>query len=93
MASFSKLFGKSSSDRAHSGLPEHAVLVYLKLSDAGFGAEAERQAIHSLTDELAAQSLLNALASSMATSSVREAAHFTCTARMRTVCSLPSNRS
>ncbi len=52
MSLFSKLFGKSSKHSTESAVPEHAVFVYLKLSDTGFGTEGERQAIHSLTHEL-----------------------------------------
>jgi hypothetical protein len=54
MGFFSKLFGRSASAPAQPAVSEHAVLVYLKLSGTEFGTESERQAVHSLTDELEA---------------------------------------
>lgn len=54
MGLFSKLFSKPASGPAPAAPPEHAVIVYLKLSDDEFGTEAERNAIHALTDQLAA---------------------------------------
>ena len=54
MGLFSKWFGKPDPAPARSAASEHAVIVYLRLSDNGFGTEAERDAIHALTDRLAA---------------------------------------
>jgi len=48
-----KLFGRKTSvasDASPAHAPEHAVLVYLPLSNAEFGEPAEREAIHSLSD-------------------------------------------
>jgi hypothetical protein len=52
MAWFSNLFGRSKPAPASTDVPEHALLVYLELSDPDFGTEAERESIHALTDEL-----------------------------------------
>ena len=52
MGFFSNLFGRSQSQSPSDDVPEHAVLVYLKLSDPAFGSESERDSIHSLTGEL-----------------------------------------
>jgi hypothetical protein len=52
MGFFKNLFGGEAEQPAAPA--EHAVIVQLKLSDEKFGASDERDAIHALTDRLAA---------------------------------------
>lgn len=51
MGFFAKLFGKDGRQKPVPKI-EHAVLVYLKLSNDSFGAEEERDSIHQLSHQL-----------------------------------------
>jgi len=44
----------SNSDVHQGGAPEHAVTVFLRLSDDGFGSEEEQNRIYDLSDQLEA---------------------------------------
>ena len=44
----------SNGDEHQGGVPEHAVTVYLHLSDGAFGSEDEQQLIYGLSDQLEA---------------------------------------
>jgi hypothetical protein len=56
MSLFRKLFDRRAPQPAPAQThgPEHALLVYLKLSNDEFGAEEEREAIHNMSDQMQA---------------------------------------